>query len=655
LKVDALSGEVGTDNGQLKGVSMMRWIVLSGLMGGLWLCAIGCNKSSTIGNEDTEMKGAETDTAETDADSDADGDVDTDTDADVDGDTDTDVDGDTDTDADGDTDTDADGDTDTDADGDTDTDADGDTDTDVDGDTDSDGDADSDSDSDTDADLPGNNFTEEVGGVSFDMVYIPGGTFTLGCESDACPETTAPVPGVTVSSYHIAKNEVTTELWNAVMGDSRSGSDDPGSAVTSITWYDALSFACELSQITGRNYRMVTEAEWEFAAKNFGSSLKDIGGGEEWAYNSWSNTHTGGTDPVGPNSGAHTQKTRRDPEGTVDSITGRLIRSIDGIGPALRLAVSAEMDFPPDYVPPCDMDLVCLCSCDGEPENSYRDPRWGTGGDARWTQGASGIVVGDFDLRVWEDGTATLNGAEGQWFTSNNIAFVFVPSTGDSLKFPYIFLDEAQASVISDKSYMNGGLIFGEILKESAGSSEKPTLSDLKTGEALAAAAGDDYKMIDMANISDSAKEQDERLIDGPGRGWFQDNTDFGAVYHYRNDIDSDEFRLAVYQDEQRVMLAAGEWFTVGNTFLRITHADGYITDYLYTLTSDGYLFHLSYQRYELGDFRMFRLKDNSESFPVGCDCSDEIPKGETLPIFSDQEDGRSTFIPATCPADGCK
>ena len=584
---------------------------------------------------------------------DSDTDTDGDSDTDADGDSDTDADGDSDTDSDGDSDTDSDGDSDTDSDGDSDTDSDTDSDSDSDGDGDSDTDADSDSDSDTDEFVPDNpaaaeDFTEEVDGVSFDMVYVEGGTFTLGCESGSCPQYTDPVENITVSSYHIAKNQVTPELYNAVMDESGSGMMG-----LMITWYDAMAFACELSRKTGRAYRMMTEAEFEYAAKNYESSLEDIGGGEEWAYNSWETSYSckpGDVDPLGPGSGQHTQKTRRDAEDSGDNITARLIRSIDGIGPQLRLVISNEVDYPPDYKPPCEIHPPSL---EGEPVNSYRDPRWITGSDAHWTTGS--IAIGNFDLRVWEDGTARMGNTNGQWFTSNNIAFVFVPNSGDSTKYAYIWLDETQGSLISDAGFMSGGYI-GRIQKESADSVEKPTIADLQTGAQLAAAAGDDYKMVDMENIPASAREQDPRLLDGTDQCWFQDNTSAGGVHHYRKDVDPDEFRFTVNQGSM-VMLANGEWFTVNNTFLRITHSSGYTTDYLYAVDSSGTFYHNSYQAYERADFRMFKLKDNSDTFPTSCGehCSSEIPKGEPASMYANLENGHSTFVPAPCPADGCK
>lgn len=495
-------------------------------------------------------------------------------------------------------------------------------------------------------------FSDTVKGVPVDMVFVKGGTFTLGCESGNCPNDAAPVSGVKVSDYHIGKTEVSTALWTAVMGTASGGFGGPASSYTNMNWYDAQAFACRLGQLTGRNYRMTTEAEWEFAAKTKAASLDKIGTGEEWAYNSWNGTHMGGTDPVGPFSGAYTQKTRRDAQGTADNITGRLIRSIEGIGPALRLAISDEMDLPPGMVPACDLKAPVL---GGEPVNSYRDPRWVTGSGRRWKTGS--IAIGNFDLRVWDDGTARLGTTNGQWFTTNNMAFVFVPNSGSLTKFVYILLDTTQGSLISDKSFMSGGYI-GRIVKDTASNVAKPTVAGLKSGAELAAAAGADYRMVDMVDIPDSARKQDPRLLDGTTQGWFQDNRSAGGVHHYRKDVDPDEFRFTVNQGTSRTMLANGKWFTVNNMFLRVTHSTGYTTDYLYAVDADGTFYHNSFQAYERGDFRIFKKTANgSEPFTATCGsiCTGEIPKGEKASLYSTLETGKSTFVPAACPTGGCK
>ncbi len=412
-------------------------------------------------------------------------------------------------------------------------------------------------------DTPKADFKETVGSVSFDMVYIPGGTFTLGCESGSkCQAGAAkPVEGVKMNSYWIMKNEASSALWKAVMGVSHAGG----------TWYEAVEFACELSKKTGRKYHLMTEAEFEYAAKKYKDKLANIGGsgmtGEEWAYNSWdADKHMGGTDPVGPSSGQHTQKTRRDAdsEGS-DRVTSRLIRSIDGIGPATRLVVSADMDYPKDYVPSCDIHPPVLS---GEPTNSYRDPRWITGDSNKW--GTGSIAIGSFDLQVWEDGTAKLGSTTGQWFTSNNVAFVFVPSSGTPVKYAYIFLDDKQGSVIGEGAFGSSGGYIGRYEKKSS-SATKPTVSGLKSGEELAKAQtakfDSEYKMVDMTNLpkkaSDitSAYKQDNRLLDGGvGKGWFQDNTSMKKTLHPRNRFYLDESEFKKFKIEDGNIVWGENW-----------------------------------------------------------------------------------------------
>jgi hypothetical protein len=489
---------------------------------------------------------------------------------------------------------------------------------------------------------PSDDFTDKVGSASIEMIAIPGGTFTLGCESGTCDPDTAPVENITVSPYHIMKTEVSRAMWTAA-------------GLTEGTWYDCMAMACELSKQTGHAYRVMTEAEFEYAAKKHLSKLSQVEATEEWAFNSWETKYSckpGDVDPLGPTPGAHTQKTRRD-KATGDKITGRLIRSIDGIGPKCRLTVSDKTDYPPGYPPSCSIKPPVLTT---EPENSYRDPRWITGSDSKWTTGS--IAIGKFDLQTWDDGTAIMNGKNGQWFTSNNIAFVFVPSSGTSVKYAYIFLDGTQGSVISDAGFMNG--FVGRFQKTTATGSTKPTITGLKSGAELAAAAGDDYKMVDMVNIPESAKKQDPRLIDTTSNCWFQNNESAGGTHNYRKDVDADEFRFAVIDKGQIVMLTNGNWFTVNNTFLRIQHSTGYTTDYLYAVTSDGYFMHDSFQAYERADFRLFQKYDNAGGkFPATCisdSCSKELAKGAGPSLYANQGDtGKSTFTPAPCPAAGCK
>jgi len=330
------------------------------------------------------------------------------------------------------------------------------------------------------------------------------------------------------------------------------------------------------------------------------------------------------------------------------------------------LVVSADMAYPPGYVPSCDIHAPVL---GGEPTNSYRDPRWVTGDGQKW--GTGSIAIGSFDLQVWADGTAKLGSTAGQWFTSNNVAFVFVPSSGTPVKYAYIFLDDKQGSVIGEGRMMSSGGYIGRFEKTTA-SGSKPSVSGLKSGEELAKAQtakfDTEYKMVDMTSLPKKASEitsaytQDKRLKDGgPTTGWFQDNTSMKGAHHYRKDVDDDAFRFTVNQQGSRAaVLAAGKWFTVNNTFLRVIHdKTGYIADYLYTVAEDGTFYHNSFMGYERADFRMFKKVENNKMPQTNCGaiCGEEIPKdvAPAAMYVNDKEKGQSTFTPAKCPAGGCK
>ncbi len=114
------------------------------------------------------------------------------------------------------------------------------------------------------------NKTFTANGVSFTMVYVQGGTFTMGATSeqgsDADNDET-PTHRVTLSSYYIGQTEVTQALWQAVMGNNPSYSRGTNKPVESVSYNDCKAFIRELNSLTGQNFRLPTEAEWEFAAR----------------------------------------------------------------------------------------------------------------------------------------------------------------------------------------------------------------------------------------------------------------------------------------------------------------------------------------------------------------------------------------------------
>ncbi len=109
-------------------------------------------------------------------------------------------------------------------------------------------------------------FTEDLGnGGKLEMLAIQGGSFTMGSEAHAHIEQPH---RVTVPSFCLGKYEVTQAQWRAVMGNNPSNfTDSDNLPVDSVSWNMAKEFCRKLSQMTGKNYRLPTEAEWEYACR----------------------------------------------------------------------------------------------------------------------------------------------------------------------------------------------------------------------------------------------------------------------------------------------------------------------------------------------------------------------------------------------------
>ena len=115
----------------------------------------------------------------------------------------------------------------------------------------------------------GNVMPITVNGVAFNMIRVDGGTFTMGAtlEQQGSYDDEKPTHQVTLSSFYIGETVVTQALWKAVMGSNPSyfkGDDLP---VERVSWNDCQDFISRLNSITGMNFRLPTEAEWEFAAR----------------------------------------------------------------------------------------------------------------------------------------------------------------------------------------------------------------------------------------------------------------------------------------------------------------------------------------------------------------------------------------------------
>ena len=81
-----------------------------------------------------------------------------------------------------------------------------------------------------------------------------------------------PVHSVTLSDYYIGETEVTQELWEAVMGSKPSKFKGSQRPVERVSWKDCQEFITRLNQLTGKNFRLPTEAEWEYAARGGNNS-----------------------------------------------------------------------------------------------------------------------------------------------------------------------------------------------------------------------------------------------------------------------------------------------------------------------------------------------------------------------------------------------
>ena len=147
-----------------------------------------------------------------------------------------------------------------------------------------------------------------VNGVSFKMIKVEGGSFMMGAidgDNDAYNDE-KPAHNVILSDFRIAETEVTQALWEAVMGTNPSPyTDDPNCPVENVSWIDAHTFIAKLNMLTGKSFRLPTEAEWEYAARGGihsqgylyagGNNMNEVG----WYWDNCSVNGVRRTHPVG--------------------------------------------------------------------------------------------------------------------------------------------------------------------------------------------------------------------------------------------------------------------------------------------------------------------------------------------------------------------
>jgi len=124
-----------------------------------------------------------------------------------------------------------------------------------------------------------NSFTEDLGHqVKLDMVYIPGGIFTMGAPAseESSGDDERPQHLVVIPPFCMGKYPITQVQWLLVanlpkieidLNPNPSHFKGNNRPVESISWYDAVEFCARLSKKTGRSYRLPSEAEWEYACR----------------------------------------------------------------------------------------------------------------------------------------------------------------------------------------------------------------------------------------------------------------------------------------------------------------------------------------------------------------------------------------------------
>ena len=107
--------------------------------------------------------------------------------------------------------------------------------------------------------------------VQFSMVLVKAGSFTMGATAEqgiTCEPDEKPTHRVALTrDYYMGEHEVTQELYEAVMGNNPSHFNGAHLPVEQVDWDDAQAFCTRLSTLTGRIFRLPTEAEWEYAAR----------------------------------------------------------------------------------------------------------------------------------------------------------------------------------------------------------------------------------------------------------------------------------------------------------------------------------------------------------------------------------------------------
>lgn len=165
---------------------------------------------------------------------------------------------------------------------------------------------------------------------AIEMVRVAGGEFTMGATSQMegrAWDDEYPAHRVSLDGFYIGKYEVTQKLWKAVMGSNPSKHAGDNLPVENVSWNDVQEFLRKLNAASGKNYRLPTEAEWEYAARGGNRSNGYIfSGSDNLDFVAWYEGNSGGK--------THVVGTTRPNELGIYDMTGNVIEWVqDGYKP----------------------------------------------------------------------------------------------------------------------------------------------------------------------------------------------------------------------------------------------------------------------------------------------------------------------------------
>ena len=193
--------------------------------------------------------------------------------------------------------------------------------------------------------------TVVVNGVPFEMLPVEGGSFMMGATSGEHEALSYEVPQhhVTLSDYMIGQTEVTQEQWHAVMNYTPGHfKGNPKHPVENVTWEDCQEFISKLNEMTGLNFHLPTEAQWEYAARGGNRSLGfKFAGSNDVTEVGWYYSNSGKLGASDPNYGTHDVAQLKPNELNLYDMTGNVrewcqdyyapysaVSQVDPLGPA---------------------------------------------------------------------------------------------------------------------------------------------------------------------------------------------------------------------------------------------------------------------------------------------------------------------------------